>query len=173
MTANLPETLSAYTSQHGANLLDLSKEKPVLLTFLRHAGCSFCREALSDIKGLVAEIESAGTEVAFVHLEDEQTGQSFLQKYGLPEKHLFSDPEKKLYKAFGLRKMSPLEFAKVDFLKRGFAAMGNHGVGMPKSDPWQMPGVFLIKDGEVLKSFRHQSAADRPDYLELAQTAPV
>jgi hypothetical protein len=32
-----------------------------------------------------------------------------------------------------------------------------------------MPGVFLLFHGETLKSYRHQSAADRPDYLAMVR----
>jgi hypothetical protein len=31
-----------------------------------------------------------------------------------------------------------------------------------------MPGAFLIHDARVLRAFRHQDAADRPDYCTLA-----
>ena len=27
-----------------------------------------------------------------------------------------------------------------------------------------MPGLFLIRDGEIIKGYRHTNAADRPDY---------
>ena len=32
-----------------------------------------------------------------------------------------------------------------------------------------MPGAFLLYQGEPVKAFRHRSAADRPDYVELAK----
>jgi hypothetical protein len=31
-----------------------------------------------------------------------------------------------------------------------------------------MPGAFLVRDGQLLKSFRHKLVSDRPDYLALA-----
>jgi hypothetical protein len=36
-------------------------------------------------------------------------------------------------------------------------------------DGFQMPGIFLLFHGEVLRSYRHQTAADRPDYVDLAE----
>ncbi len=52
---------------------------------------------------------------------------------------------------------------------RGIGAMlGGNFIGKLQGDGFQMPGVFLIKDGEVIKSFIHKTAADRPDYLVLA-----
>jgi hypothetical protein len=31
-----------------------------------------------------------------------------------------------------------------------------------------MPGVFLLCQGEVVRSYRHQSVADRPDYVRFS-----
>jgi hypothetical protein len=33
-----------------------------------------------------------------------------------------------------------------------------------------MPGTFLIHNGKILRAYRHETSADRPDYCELAQT---
>ena len=46
-----------------------------------------------------------------------------------------------------------------------------HGVGKVQADPRQMPGVFLVQGNQVLVDFVHETAADRPDYLELARSA--
>ena len=35
-----------------------------------------------------------------------------------------------------------------------------------------VPGVFLLEKNEVLKRFRHRTAADRPDYIDLCISAP-
>jgi hypothetical protein len=34
-------------------------------------------------------------------------------------------------------------------------------------DGFQMPGVFLLYHSEIIRSYRHQSAADRPDYMAI------
>ena len=41
-------------------------------------------------------------------------------------------------------------------------------VGKLVGDGFQMPGVLLLKDGTIQRAFRHKTAADRPDYCELA-----
>ena len=35
-------------------------------------------------------------------------------------------------------------------------------------DVQRMPGAFLLRNGEVLKAFRHKLVSDQPDYLTLA-----
>ena len=48
--------LSSIRTESGANLLALAEGSPVLLVFLRHFGCSFCRKAISDVAGLRKEL---------------------------------------------------------------------------------------------------------------------
>ena len=31
-------------------------------------------------------------------------------------------------------------------------------------DGFQMPGAFVIKDRAIVRAFRHETAADRPEY---------
>ena len=54
---------------------------------------------------------------------------------------------------------------------RGFhaALLQSHGVGRLAGDGFQMPGVFLVFHGEILRSYRHQSAADRPNYADFVR----
>ena len=54
----------------GQDLLSMTKEKPVLLIFLRHFGCVFCQQALKDIHKLRKELESKG--VTFVTWNDSE-----------------------------------------------------------------------------------------------------
>jgi hypothetical protein len=35
----------------------------------------------------------------------------------------------------------------------------------------QMPGTFLLQNGEIRRAFRHKLVSDIPDYLGLAQPA--
>lgn len=156
-------------SQFGISILEHSKIRPVLLVFLRHVGCTFCREALSDLRERRAEIEATGTQIVLVHMGREQTADSILAKYKMDDVPRVWDPKLTLYQAFGLEKgaLAQLFGPKVWF--RGFKAgfLGRHGAGRAEGDVAQMPGVFLVFHGEILKSYRHQSAADRPNYLEL------
>ena len=61
------DLLRAYTSQTGQTLAALA-ERPLFLVFLRHFGCTFCREAVADLAGKRQSIEAKGAPLAFVHL---------------------------------------------------------------------------------------------------------
>ena len=52
--------LASIRTESGATLLALVQESPVLLVFLRHFGCSFCRQAISDVAELGPELGKRG-----------------------------------------------------------------------------------------------------------------
>jgi peroxiredoxin len=156
-------------TQHGESLLAMSQKSPVMVVFLRHFGCTFCREAVADIAERQREIDAAGTKIVFVHMGSDEQAQRFFASYGMEHVARISDPEQSLYRAFGLPRGGVMELFGPKVWVRGFQAgvLRGHGVGALAGDGFQMPGVFLLFHGEILRSYRHQSAADRPDYLDL------
>jgi peroxiredoxin len=156
-------------TQYGVSLDEISRLSPVLLVFLRHSGCPFCREALSDLARQRREIEAHGARLVLVHMGTEENSLGFFRKYGLQEVPRLSDPERALYRAFGLKRGSLTDLFGPKVWWRGFQAgiLGRHGMGHRVGDAFQMPGVFLLFHGEIVRGFRHQSAADRPDYMAL------
>ncbi|MCG6154422.1 SelL-related redox protein [Rubinisphaera margarita] len=162
------DPMTHVTSQFGQTLLELSRRRNVLVVFLRHSGCTFCRQTLADVGRLRGEIEAAGTTIALVHM-GQQEPDDLLEKNNLSDVHCFRDPYCKLYESFGLRigDFTQLFGAKVLWAgMQAFAA--GHRIGRLNGNGFRMPGVFLLRDGQVLKSYRHASVADRPEYLLLA-----
>jgi len=157
-------------TNYGVTLDELSRLSQVMVVFLRHAGCTFCREALADLAARRREIEKSGTRLVLVHMGSEQHGMKLFDRYGLGEVAQISDPKRNLYRAFGLPRGGVCDLIGPKVWIRGFQAgiLGRHGAGRMVGDGFQMPGVFLLFHGEVVRSFRHQSAADRPDYIGLA-----
>ncbi|MBK8557721.1 MAG: redoxin domain-containing protein [Lewinellaceae bacterium] len=69
------------TANSGESLADLSEKGTVLLVFLRHFGCSFCREAISDISKRRKKLEAKGVRVVLVHMAtDLETAEKFFKK---------------------------------------------------------------------------------------------
>ena len=67
-TQEMAAVLGEYRTETGRTLLDLVDESPLLLIFLRHFGCSFCRQTLDDVSRIRAQIEARGIRPVFVHL---------------------------------------------------------------------------------------------------------
>jgi peroxiredoxin len=167
------ETVQAAKTQRGNDLLQLSEEKPVLVVFLRHFGCTFCREAVADIAKRRRSIEAEGVHIVFVHMGSFEEGLRFFEHYGLGDIDHVSDPKRELYQAFGLKRGNLNQMFGVKNWWRGFEAgvLNSHAAGKAVGDVWQMPGVFLVHKGEIIRAHRHEFAGDRPDYENIATCA--
>lgn len=165
-----PDLMKQMESNTGQTVFDLSFEQPIMLVFLRHFGCTFCREALSDISKNKDNIEATGVKVVFVHMADNEVAEPYFERYNLKGAIHVSDPICRFYTAFGLVKGSFTQLFGLKSWIRGFQAgvMDGHGVGAQLGDGFQMPGVFVIQKGEIIEHFIHKLASDRPDYLKLS-----
>ncbi|MFK7819055.1 MAG: SelL-related redox protein [Planctomycetaceae bacterium] len=159
------------TDQNGMTVAEHSYKSGFLLVFLRHTGCTFCREAIADVVAVRDELKSADVEVGFVFMGAEESTGSF-EDYGAQDIPRFSDPQRQLYAEFELGTGSLLDlFGPASFI-RGFSAgiLKRHGIGKLEGNGLQMPGAFLVRDGRVVSAFRHKKASDRPDYVGLCKT---
>lgn len=169
----LDEALDAKRSQRGATLRDLASPGPVLIVFLRHAGCTFCREMLADLKQQRDRVEQLGVEIALVHMSRPLDATRLAIRYGVEGVHLFSDPECELYEAFGLSRGNLSQLLGPTVWWRGVQAglLRGHGLGSVQGDGFRMPGAFLMRDGEIVAACRSQTAADPIDFLALCSAA--
>jgi len=158
--------LESITTDSGRRLVDLSQESPLLMVFLRHAGCTFCREALADIAQARQRIEAKGAKIVLVHMGDRAAMQELVAKHSLQDLERICDVDQILYQTFGLERGSLRQLAGAKVWWRGFMAgvVAGHGRGPASADVRQMPGVFYLDKGTIAGHFRHHSAADRPHY---------
>ena len=151
---------------------DLVKRTPTLVVFLRHFGCTFCRQTMAEVGECRPQIESSGTAIAFVHPESADAARPWLDKFGLSGVLQVSDPSLKHYLAFGLGNMRMSALLSPSVVVRGAASALSYGFGyQPPGLLRQLGGVFVVHHDQLLASFRHQSSADRPDYLDLIRTS--
>ena len=154
----------------GMSLAELSQQQPVLLVFLRHSGCTFCREALADLSAARAKIEKSGTKLAIVHMGTADSFAAFTASYGLSDVPAVSDPQRRLYRGLGLRRGKLAQLVGFSVWWRGTKSFfAGHYPGALEGDGTQMPGVFLLQNGRVVRRFIHDNAAQRPDYAALSQ----
>lgn len=173
MTLTVPGSLQfvlkSAQDQYHASLLELSQAAPTLILFLRHFGCCFCREALADIHASLPALEAERIKIVLVHMASDEEASTFLASYGLADLSRISSPDQGLYKAFGLGRASANQLLTPQFWARGLQVLCNgHMIGLPVGNGLQMPGIFLIHKGKIVKSFRHSQASDRVNYLNFA-----
>ena len=161
--------MAEFTDAEGVPLLARTAEAPTLVVFLRHSGCTFCKEALADLAEQRAAIEHAGVRLALVSMTERDAAAAWLKTFGLEDVPHYSDPSRRLYRSFGLARGTLSQTFGPKPLARGVeATLRGHVVGKLVGDGFQMPGVFLVERGEIVRAFRHESVADRPDYTGLA-----
>ncbi len=128
----------------GTSLAEFSRRHGALLVFLRHSGCTFCREAMADLAASRARIEAEGTRLVLVHLGNAESFAAFARDYGLGDVPAISDPGRRLYRAFGLRRGRLAQLFGWNVWRRGISAFfAGHSVGLLDGDGAQMPGVFF------------------------------
>jgi hypothetical protein len=170
-----PSRLAGYLAmaenQDGDTLDQLSRQQPLLLVFLRHFGCTFCKEALGDLSRRRPEIEAAGARIVLVHMSGEDRADEYLHSFGLQSLDRVADTECDLYRAFGLGRGSwnQLFGAKVWLRAMGAALFEGHWVSALEGDGFRMPGVFVVQHNRVTAAFRHERASSRPNYLEIVR----
>lgn len=167
-----PALLDAYRDQSGRSLVELSQDQPALVVFLRHSGCTFCRQALADLKESRAAIAAAGAGIVLVHMQTDADAARLFAEYNLADVPRISDSKRRLYRAFDLQKGSMLQVVGPEVWGAGFRALlGGFFPGVPSGDVFQLPGAFLVHRGQIVRAFRAQTSADRPDYCELVRSA--
>jgi len=167
----LREALRRAKDQHGTSLYDRSISGPILVVLLRHQGCTFCRKALADVAADRLRMEQVGVTPVLVHLGTEVQARMLFARYGLDDLPRVSDPTARLYRSLGLGRGRFLQLVGPAAWVRGFRSVviERHGLSGLAGDGFQMPGVFLIRDGRVESSFVHRVSSDRPNYSDLIE----
>ena len=126
---------------------------------------------MDDVSRLQQEIRAAGAGIVFVHGASAEEGAPWFSKYRLDGVTVISDPALAHYRAFGLGRTRAADLVAPKVWLRGTACAISHGFGAQTLEMMrQLPGVFIVQGREVLAEYRHQSPADRPDYLALIQS---
>lgn len=160
-------------TEHGEAVGEISFGQPVLLVVLRHAGCPFCREALSELARLRPALENQGVRIVLAHMGTPKVGASMAARYGLDDLDRVADPNRLLYHALGLRRASLSQLLGPRVWWRGFFAgiLRGHGIGLIRNDGFQMGGVFLLHQGRIVRKFKYSRVSDQPDFGAIAAQA--
>ena len=137
---------------------------PLVVMFMRHFGCAFCREHLIEMGRAFGDFEAAGADVVAVFQYDAQATQRFCDGRDVPFDCL-GDPDRAAYAAVSLGRGSPVQIVNPKVAIR-FLGAARHGVfgGPPQGgDVAQLPGTFVVgRDGQVVLAHYSRSSADNP-----------
>jgi peroxiredoxin len=172
---SMNELLNEFKSKSGENLYQYSFKSPLLLIFLRHFGCTFCREAVKELQNNQQKILASGVTPVIVHMDSPENASIFLEKTGLGEIDRVDDPDCRLYRAFELQRgrFSQL-FGWREWI-RGFHAgiIKGYGLGKLGGDGFRLGGAFVVYQGQVVHSYRQKRASEKTDFCEIAGSANI
>lgn len=120
------------------------------------------------------QFQKLGARVVLVGLGTPEETAAFKKQFHVPFP-MIADPEKRLFKAFHLKQATPASLLSVGMAVKGLSALARgHGIGIPKGDVRQLPGVFIIDtDGRIRYRHYAKDPADHPsadDLLGFLQT---
>lgn len=153
----------------GKQLKDLADDKPVILIFLRHFGCQFCKHTLHQLQGLQSDIKYSGKDLILVHMSEAKTAETILKDFGLEGVEHICDTDRTLYRYFGLGRgflhqlfgWNDLYGSLKIFRKFGYRLQLGYG------DVFQMPGIFVYHKGRIKQKFVYSHISDKPDFESL------
>jgi peroxiredoxin len=147
-------------------LSSLWAQRPLLLAFTRHFGCTQCKEMLDELVAGRERIEKAGLSIAVIMQGTPEATAIFAKQFA-PGLLCLSDPERKAYQAFGLERgdlfqtfLNPKIWSAISkSLKKGYR------VETPPAgqDAMQMSGTFIIsQQGRIELPYYYDHIADHP-----------
>lgn len=161
----VPEVDVVLSTGEQVPLRSLYSEHRLALVFLRHLGCIFCREHVSQLRRL------KDLNIVFVAMASPEQTEAFRLKMQSPHRFV-CDPEKALYQHFELPKGGLAQMISPQVFVRAIGAtlQGHFNASSAQADPLQLPGVFVIDtDGAILWSHQARNAADNPSPDEIAR----
>lgn len=110
------------------------------------------------------QFQRLGAQVVLVGLGTPEETADFKEQFQVPFP-MVSDSEKRLFRDFDLKQMSPSSMLSVGLAIKGFMTMAKgHHMGVPKGDVLQLPGVFIIDTaGRIRYSHYARDPSDHPD----------
>jgi peroxiredoxin len=147
-------------------LSSLWAERPLLLAFTRHFGCTQCKEMLDELVAGRERIEQAGLGIAVVTQGSPQTTAVFAAQFA-PGLLCLADPQRKAYEAYGLERgnlfqtfLNPKVWAAISRARKKGYQVETPPEGQ---DAMQMSGTFIIsKEGRIELPYYYDHIADHP-----------
>jgi peroxiredoxin len=161
--------LSLETVDGPVDLSERWRRATLIVAFMRHFGCAFCREHLIDLGGVYDVIQAAGGDVVAVFQYRAESTRNFCRHRGVPFDCL-GDPGREGYRSVELGRGERKEFfgAKV---VAGWARVARKRVivGLPKGgDVAQRPGTFVLdREGRVVYAHYNKDSTDNAPIAEL------
>ena len=75
---------------------DICALQPTVLVFVRHFGCIFCRERISELKSVLPEIETLGAKAVVIGCGTALMAEDFVESFGV-DVPVYTDPSREVF----------------------------------------------------------------------------
>lgn len=172
LNQSLKET---FIFQKNSTLSELSEHSVLLIIFLRYLNCTFCRQTLANIKKNKEALEKKGFQIILIHSDTPKQARQLFKHYGLEDVIQVSDPSRRIYRAFGLHRVSLFNLIHPTMLKQFIQStlIEGHSQGLVNGDIFQRPGVFIISKNQLIYAFYPAHIGNQVDYNEISNLNDV
>jgi peroxiredoxin len=161
-----PDLLLMDVKGNEVQLSDLWQEKPLLLAFTRHFGCTQCKQMLDELVAGKEKINNAGLDIAIILMGSVEASLEFSRKFA-PGLLCLTDPDRKAYRIYGIERGGIFQTFLNFKVWRAIRLAGKKGykVEQPPAgqDAMQMSGIFIInQSGRIVLPYYFDHIADHP-----------
>jgi hypothetical protein len=136
----------------------LYQDQPLAILIVRHLGCVFCMESVSEFRDQGADLN-----VVFVAMGSLNRVEEFRQRHRSPHRFIV-DSTQALHTAFHARRASLAQFLSPRVIARGIQATAKGYISRPPvSDPRVLAAAVVVdQTGRARWTFYSRDAADNP-----------
>lgn len=139
-------------------LRDVWQERPAAIVFMRHFGCTFCREHAAEVQERFDDVQAAGGTAVAVGMGTPAHAAEFRRLSGI-EFPLLVAPDTSLHEQAGLTRGNWLRV--IAPIWRELPALRKYGARITGADMSQLGGTFVVAPGgEAVYTHRARNAAD-------------
>lgn len=153
------------------------RDKPTLIIFWRHYGCSCGIDRAGRLLKEYDDYMAAGANVVVIGQGEPERTAAYAQKYNLPPVPVLCDPNYEVYQVYGLVEGktsqilfdAPDEYLDLDHDAGMKLAAERSADDRPLVDnSWLLPGEFVVdQSGEIRLTYRYNYCEDFPDHRVL------
>ncbi len=173
---NYKQLIAEYKCNTGESILQLSNKSKILLVFVRHSGCCFCRQTLEHLKNNLEHLSQNAITPIIIHMGGtHEEICKLLTKFNLDHLKTVSDPSCNLYKAFNLPRGTITQLFGLNVIKQALISLfkNNHGIGKLNGDGFQLGGAVVIFNSEVIYHYPTKDAADLIPFNEINSSCSI
>jgi peroxiredoxin len=174
MSLNIGEKVPSFEIEDvNGQKVEIEEGKKYIISFHRYMGCVWCQMDIIKLLKEKDKLKEKGVEVIIFIQSPEEVVKEYLKDFPDFPFRLVPDPEKKVYKIFGVEsgsffdiisptallrtlKDSPTLAKKYKFVKGGI-----------KGDKYLRPAFFVVDNGVIIWSYKSKNVADSPDISEM------